>query len=129
MPELSKTARASLGKVVKEVHVETIEEAIKAIRSNREAKLFIGDMSRVDKLLVAYDSVSLEASLVKGLNALIQLKDVALASLGDENKRLAQHVQELEALIQAKPERPFVGEGLPDNPDHYGLDRPERDNA
>lgn len=53
----SKTARASAVKVVKEVHVETTEEAIKAIRDNRAAGLFIGDMSRVDKLLQAYDSV------------------------------------------------------------------------
>jgi len=57
MAELSKTARASLGKVSKEVHVETTEEAIRAIRVNREASLFIGDMSRVDKLLAAYDEL------------------------------------------------------------------------
>ncbi len=55
MAELSKTARASMGKVKKEIHVETTEEAIKAIRDNRVAGLFIGDMSRVDKLLAAYD--------------------------------------------------------------------------
>lgn len=52
----SKTARASQVRVVKEVHVETTEEAIKAIRDNRAAGLFIGDMSRVDKLLQAHDA-------------------------------------------------------------------------
>lgn len=60
MAELSKTARASMGKQVKEVHVETTEEAIKAIRVNREAGLFVGDMSRVDKLLAEYDRVLTE---------------------------------------------------------------------
>jgi hypothetical protein len=57
MPELSKTARASMGKQVKEVHVETPEEAIRQLRLNREARLHIGDMSRVDALLKAYDEV------------------------------------------------------------------------
>jgi translation elongation factor EF-4 len=57
MAELSKTARASMGKQVKEVHVETTEEAIKAIRDNRAAGLHIGDMARVDKLLQAYDEL------------------------------------------------------------------------
>ena len=61
MPE-SKTARASAVKATKEVHVETTEEAITAIRNNREGGLFIGDMSRVDKLLAEYDAVY--ASLV-----------------------------------------------------------------
>jgi hypothetical protein len=60
MSELSKTARASMGRQVKEVHVETTEEAIKAIRDNRVAKLFIGDMSRVDKLLKALDDCTNE---------------------------------------------------------------------
>jgi hypothetical protein len=111
MPELSKTARASLGKVVKEVHVETTEEAIKAIRSNREAKLFVGDMSRVDKLLAAYDALRTEAAFARGLEASLQLKTEALTVLGEENKQLAQHVQKLEALIQAKPSEPVIMEG------------------
>ncbi len=57
MAELSKTARASMGRVVKETHIETTEEAIKAIQDNRIGGLFIGDMSRVDKLLAAYKAV------------------------------------------------------------------------
>ena len=57
MPELSKTAKASMGKQYKEVHVETTEEAIHAIRVNRAGALHIGDMSRVDKLLAAYDKL------------------------------------------------------------------------
>lgn len=57
MTELSKTARQSMGKAVKEVHVETAEEAIHAIRVNRAASLFVGDMSRIDKLLEAFDKV------------------------------------------------------------------------
>jgi hypothetical protein len=60
MPELSKTARASMGKQYKEVHVETTEEAIHAIRMNRAGGLHIGDMSRVDKLLAAYDKLMAE---------------------------------------------------------------------
>jgi hypothetical protein len=70
MPELSKTARASMGKQVKEVHIETTEEAIQAIRNNRAAGLHIGDMSRVDKLLAAYDE------------AMLELKDMAEAGIG-----------------------------------------------
>lgn len=57
MAELSKTARASMGKTVKEVHVETTEEAIRKIREYRAGGLHIGDMSRVDKLLAAYDAL------------------------------------------------------------------------
>jgi len=59
MTELSKTARASMGKQVKESHVETTEEAIRQIRLNRAGGLHIGDMSRVDKLLKAYDEALL----------------------------------------------------------------------
>jgi hypothetical protein len=58
MPELSKTARASMGKQTKEVHQETPEEAIRQLRLNREAGLHVGDMSRVDALLAAYDIVT-----------------------------------------------------------------------
>ena len=55
---VSKTAKASMIKQGKEFHVETTEEAIRAIRVNREAgDLHIGDMSRVDKLLAAYDKL------------------------------------------------------------------------
>ena len=61
---VSKTAKASMGKQYKEVHVETTEEAIHAIRVNRAGDLFIGDMSRVDKLLAAYDGLLAE---IKGL--------------------------------------------------------------
>ena len=70
MAELSKTARASMGKQVKEVHVETTEEAIQAIRNNRAAGLHIGDMSRVDALLKAYDE------------AMLELNDMAAAGVG-----------------------------------------------
>jgi hypothetical protein len=56
----SKTARASAVRTIKEVHVETTEEAIKAIRDNRAGGLFIGDMSRVDKLLKALDDCTNE---------------------------------------------------------------------
>jgi hypothetical protein len=66
----SKTARLSMGKQVKEVHVETTEEAIQAIRNNRAAGLHIGDMSRVDALLKAYDE------------AMLELNDMAEAGVG-----------------------------------------------
>lgn len=79
MAELSKTARASMGKVVKEVKVETIDEAIKAIRDNRAAGLFIGDMSRIDKLLADRD-------------ALLKLTD----RLIKENDELKQRVVKIE---------------------------------
>ena len=52
---VSKTAKASMIKQGKDFHVETTEEAIRAIRVNRAGDLHIGDMSRVDKLLAAYD--------------------------------------------------------------------------
>jgi hypothetical protein len=64
MAELSKTARASMGKQVKEVHIETTEEAIRQLRLNREAGLHIGDMSRVDALLKAYDEAVIALNAV-----------------------------------------------------------------
>jgi precorrin-6B methylase 2 len=72
----SKTARASAVRVVKEVHIESVEEAIKAIRVNRAAGLFIGDMSRVDKLLQAYDEMS-------------AANDAAVAQVGADMQTLA----------------------------------------
>jgi hypothetical protein len=60
MAELSKTARQSMGKQTKEVHTETPEEAIRQLRLNRAAGLHIGDMSRVDALLKAYDQALFE---------------------------------------------------------------------
>lgn len=51
----SKTARASAVRVVKEKHVETQAEAIKALRDNLAAGLFVGDNSRIKHLLEAYD--------------------------------------------------------------------------
>ena len=56
MPELSKTARASQVKEVKEKHVETTEEAIKALRLDREAHIW-PNTERIDKLLAAYDTL------------------------------------------------------------------------
>lgn len=64
MAEISKTAKASMGKQHKEVHVETTEQAIHAIRVNRQGGLFIGDMSRVDKLLQAYDEAIAEIKIL-----------------------------------------------------------------
>lgn len=54
MPELSKTARASQVKEVKEKHVETTEQAIAAIRLDREAHIW-PNCERIDKLLAAFD--------------------------------------------------------------------------
>jgi hypothetical protein len=67
MTELSKTARASMGKQVKETTVETTEEAIRQIRLNRAGGLHIGDMSRVDKLLQAYDELRAKYEMSKAL--------------------------------------------------------------
>jgi hypothetical protein len=56
MGELSKTARASMVQSPKEKKTEeTPEQAIKAIRNNLVAGLWVGDNSRVVKLLDAYD--------------------------------------------------------------------------
>lgn len=94
MAELSKTARASMGKQVKEVHAETTEEAIRQIRLNRAGGLFIGDMFRIDKLIKAYDEALLK-----------------IQQLGNDGN----------ALIQAVPE--FVGQGIRmaevDNSEHF----------
>jgi hypothetical protein len=96
MAELSKTARASLGKQVKEVHVETTEEAIKAIRDNRAAGLFVGDMSRVDKLLAAYDKLQAEmkvlaeagTALIKNMipEAIVLLEDTPVGKTFDHSQ-------------------------------------------
>lgn len=64
MAELSKTARASMGKVVKEKKAEeSVKEAIRQIRIDRQAGLFIVRMDRVDKLLAAYDELEADARL------------------------------------------------------------------
>lgn len=70
----SKTARASQVKTVKEVKVEGTEDAIKAIRDNRAAGLFIGDMSRVDKLLQAYDAAIADVKALKESAAALEQK-------------------------------------------------------
>ncbi len=99
MSELNKTARASLGKVKKEDRVETTEEAIKAIRDNRAAKLFIGDMSRVDKLLAAYDQAVKELHLEK-------IKFESAADMIDWNggisgKSMADHLPRITELMNS----------------------------
>ena len=58
MAELSKTAKASMVKSPKkETAVESNEEAIRQIRTDRAGKLFVTRMDRVDKLLAAYDAL------------------------------------------------------------------------
>lgn len=72
MAELSKTARASMGKQVKEVHEESTEEAIRQIRLERAAGLW-PNCSRIDKLLAAYDKLSAETKeLAKASTELIE---------------------------------------------------------
>lgn len=103
MPELSKTARASQVKEVKEKHAETIDEAIKALRLDREAHIW-PNCERIDKLLLAYDSIKLEALLVPGLQDSLHLKNDALIALGEENKRLGDEVARMaEALAKYDP--------------------------
>lgn len=61
MAEISKTARASMVReTAKEVKVETTEEAIRQIRLNLEAKLYIIP-ERIAKLLAAYDKLKAES--------------------------------------------------------------------
>jgi hypothetical protein len=111
MPEISKTARASMGKQTKEVHVETPEEAIRQLRLNREAGLHIGDMSRVDALLKAYDT---EKEVVKVLHAEItKLKStLKLADVWNAGKQqviddaVNSAAKELMATIPAQEEDP-----------------------
>src|SRR5579859_6755352 len=91
----SKTARASAVRVVKEVHIETPEEAIKAIRDNRAAGLFIGDMSRVDKLLQAYDAaikqiVTLESSAAAQTKELQELGKSAAGLVESTLKHMSE---------------------------------------
>jgi hypothetical protein len=58
MAELSKTARASMGKVVKEAHVETPEESIKKIRLGlTSVPTEYIPAHRVKALLDAYDEL------------------------------------------------------------------------
>lgn len=90
MTELSKTARASMGKQYKEVHVETTEQAIRAIRINREAGLFIGDMSRVDKLLAAYDEA------VAALHGFGHYKDGIVAAEIPAQEEDPEHMKDFE---------------------------------
>ena len=64
MTELSKTARASMGKAEKkEVVVETQEEAIRQLRLNLDAGLWVTP-DRIRALLTAYDKLVLENTVV-----------------------------------------------------------------
>ncbi len=95
MPELSKTARASQVKEVKEKHVETTEEAIKAVRLELDAHIW-PNCERISKLLAAYDT--LKTAYVEQS----QKFDIEIETnndLDDENKRLKETNQNLEALI------------------------------
>lgn len=96
----SKTARASAVRVVKKVHVETTEEAIKAIRDNRAAGLFVGDMSRVDKLLQAYDTAVAD----------IKARDTSAAAHTEMSKflPLLKELAENPSLIEKLNEAGFV---------------------
>jgi hypothetical protein len=80
MAELSKTARASqIRETPKEVRVETTEEAIRQIRIDREAKLFVTRMDRIDKLLGAFEEADLEridvSSTLAEINNVLELRD------------------------------------------------------
>lgn len=87
----SKTARASAVKVVKEKHVETTEEAIKAIRENLAGGLHIGDMSRVRKLLAAYDEIDQTATKAESDLAIAQADlDRARHNLITANGRIVE---------------------------------------
>lgn len=67
MPELSKTARASMGKVEKKVKIEeSTEEAIRQIRLDRQAKLAILREDRIDRLLAAYDGLKRQLETLQG---------------------------------------------------------------
>jgi hypothetical protein len=80
MAKLSKTARASMGKVVKEKHVETPEESLRQLRLDLAAGLYV-PAHRIKMLLDLYDT--------------------------------------LKSYVDPASQ-------LPENPDHYGLDRPQR---
>jgi hypothetical protein len=95
MAELSKTARASMGKVEKkEVVVESLEESIRQIRIDREAKLFVVRMDRIDNLLAAFDR---EREAVKMLaestSGLLKRAEIAEAALLQANYELREYLK------------------------------------
>ncbi len=90
MPELSKTAKASTVKAVKEVVVETPEEAIRQIRWERQAHIW-PRTDRIDKLLAAYDKLLFaNGELTKALN---EETSKVLTLQADQNK-----IREYDAL-------------------------------
>lgn len=102
----SKTARASAVKVLKEIHVETIDEAIKAIRDNRAASLFIGDMSRVDKLLQAYDAALVSiVALNQGAAAQAEKLQAQEKAYVEHTEQLAASAKQIEGLFQQVKDR------------------------
>lgn len=114
MSELSKTARASMGKVVKETHVETTEEAIRALRINREAGLFIGDMSRVDKLLARYDEAVNENVRLQFETGSLGLRNEALTKQLDEADQKLLDVSSAYDAVKNQLENVISGEPAPE---------------
>lgn len=99
MAELSKTAKASVVKAVKEVYVETTEEAIQKIRNDRAGKLFVMNMDRVDKLLDAYDALVTELKTINDSAAEVAKEMGATLSQLDEVRPVAE--RQLEEVIPA----------------------------
>jgi 50S ribosomal subunit-associated GTPase HflX len=81
MAELSKTAKASMVKEVKQVKAETPEESLRQLRLNLDAGLFI-TTDRIRVLLSAYDRAEskvaeLQNQLAEATYAITHLHDLA----------------------------------------------------
>lgn len=103
MPELSKTARASMGKEVKkEKAEETVEEAIRQLRLNLQAKLYITP-ERIQKLLEAYDSL---ITTFRGTTILLATQTDRVRALEQtvllQNQELEKYL-ELGRQVQTEP--------------------------
>jgi len=81
MAELSKTARASQVREVKEVRVETPEESIRQLRLNLAAGLYVTP-DRIRVLLGAYDAQ------IEALGVLKQADDIAMREMELKIKNL-----------------------------------------
>jgi len=97
--KISKTARSSSVVDVKQKHEETTDEAIKAVRDNLAAGLFVGDMSRVRKLLAAYDEIDQIATKAEA--------DLALSQA--EADGLRHKLESLQAEVLPQPATELTG--------------------
>lgn len=100
--KLSKTAKASMVKEVKQVRTETPEEALRQLRLNLDAGLFVTP-DRIRILLSAYDAAKAEIIQQARAGALVDGKSYRVTRVHDEIS--------LEEIEDAYPPRPMPGSG------------------